>query len=134
MGVSHLNVPLLLLKKITGVIVENDFLNPFLLLEIHQKPERAPAMEVPSDLVEPLFQLVVMDKAGQRRWAITSLITLYKLNLLDAVQSQKLAEALWRKTDQFSLPDGTDFHKFAFLSLPHPKNVDPTYLFKILYQ
>jgi len=111
-------------------IIKNEFLNPFLLLEIDQKPECAPALEIQPGLVDHLFQQAASDNADQRRWAITSLVKLHKLQLLEDEQNKKLAEAIWRVTDQYGLPDGTDFYKFVFLSLPHPENVDPAQLFK----
>jgi len=111
-------------------IVKDEFLNPFLLLEINQKPECAPALEIQPELVDHLFRQAASDNADRRRWAITSLVVLHKLQLLEDEQNKKLAEAIWRVTDQYGLPDGTDFYKFAFLSLPHPENVDPAQLFK----
>jgi hypothetical protein len=71
-----------------------------------------------------------LDNLDRRRWAITSLVTLCKLQLLDDGQSQNLAGAIWRVTDQYGLPDGTDFYKFAFLRFPYPEAVDPARLFK----
>lgn len=113
-----------------NLIVKDEFLNPFLLLELNQKPECAPAMEIQPGLVDHLLQQAALDNADRRRWAISSLITLQKLQLLDDDQSKKLGEAIWHITDQYGLPDGTDFYKFAFLSLPHPEDVDPSQLFK----
>ena len=113
-----------------NLIVKDEFPNLFLLLEINQKPECAPALEIQAGLVDDLFRQAASDNVDRRRWAITSLVTLHKLQLLDDKQNKKLAEAIWRVTDQYGLPDGTDFYKFAFLSLPHPENVDPVQLFK----
>ena len=113
-----------------NLIVKDEFVNPFLLLEINQKPECAPALEIQPELVDYLFQQAASDNTDRRRWAITSLVKLYKLQLLDDKQNKRLAEAIWRITDQYGLPDGTDFYKFAFLTLPHPENVDPVQLFK----
>jgi hypothetical protein len=110
--------------------VKDEFLNPFLLLELNQKPECAPVLEVQPGLVDQLFRQAVLDNSDRRRWAITSLVTLHKLQLLDDGQSKNLAGAIWRVTDQYGLPDGTDFYKFAFLRFPHPEDVDPAQLFK----
>lgn len=107
-----------------------EFLNPFLLLELNQKPDCAPEMEIQPELVDHLFRQAALDNSDRRRWAITSLVTLHKLQLLDDSQSKNLAGAIWRVTDQHGLPDGTDFYKFAFLRLPHPEDVDPSHLFK----
>lgn len=110
--------------------VKDEFLNPFLLLELNQKPECAPVLEIQPGLVDHLFRQAALDNSDRRRWAITSLVTLHKLQLLDDGQSKNLAGAIWRVTDQYGLPNGTDFYKFAFLRLPHPGDVDPAQLFK----
>ena len=109
---------------------QNDFPNPFLSIELNQKPECAPAVEIQSELVDHLFRQANLDNSDRRRWAITSLVTLHNLQLLDDRQSQNLAEAIWCSTDESGLPDVTDFYKFAFLTLPYPEEVDPTQLFK----
>jgi len=113
-----------------NIHVKDEFLNPFLLLELNQKPECAPALEIQPGLVELLFQQAALDNSDRRRWAITSLVTLHNLRLLNDCQSKKLAGAIWRVTDHYDLPDGTDFYKFDFLRLPHPGDVDPAQLFK----
>lgn len=113
-----------------NLLVKDEFLNPFLLLELNQKPECVPAVEIQPGLVDHLFRQAALDNSDRRRWAITSLVTLHKLQLLDDSQSQKLAGAIWRVSDQYGLPDGTDFYKFAFLRFPHPEDIDPAQLFK----
>lgn len=114
-----------------NLIVKDEFPNPFLLLDINQKPKcSTQPLEIQSVLVDNLLQQAALDDPDRRRWAISSLVVLHELELLDAEQSKKLAEVLWRKTDQYCLPKDTDFHKFVFLSLPHPEDVDPSCLFK----
>jgi len=113
-----------------NLLVKDEFLNPFLLLELNQKPECAPTLEIQPGLVDHLFRQAALDNSDRRRWAITSLVTLHKLQLLDDGQSKNLAGAIWRVTDQYGLPDGTDFYKFAFLRFPHPEDIDPAQLFK----
>ena len=81
-------------------------------------------------LVDHLFRQAALDNSDRRRWAITSLVTLHKLQLLDDGQSKNLAGVIWHVTDQYGLPDGTDFYKFAFLRFPHPEDIDPAQLFK----
>ncbi|BFM39949.1 anti-phage defense-associated sirtuin Dsr2 [Synechocystis sp. LKSZ1] len=110
-------------------LVKNEFPNPFLLLKLNQKPECAPVLEIQPGLVDYLLKQATSDNLG-RRWAITSLVTLYNLQLLDDGQSRKLAGVIWCVTDQYGLPDGTDFYKFMFLRLPHPEGVNPVQLFK----
>lgn len=111
-------------------IVENEFLNPFLLLNLNKKPDCAPNLDIKPGKTEELFRQATSENTDQRPWAITTLVSLYKFELLDDVQSKKLGETIWRKTDQYGLPEDTNFYKFAFLSLPHPENADPVQLFK----
>ena len=113
-----------------NLLTNDDFPNPFRMLEVNQKPKCAPALEIEPGLVDDLFRQAALDNLDRRRWAITSLIILNKLQLLDDGQSQNLAGAIWRVTDQYGLPDGTDFDKSAFLRLPYPEAVDPAQLFK----
>lgn len=115
-----------------NLIVKDEFPNPFLLLDLNQKPKCSTLnLEIQPGLVDNLFQQAVLDNMDRRRWAISSLVTLHKLQLLDNDQSKKLAEVIWCKTDQYGLPDGTDFYKFVFLRFPHPEGVDPSHLFKL---
>lgn len=112
------------------LLVKDEFLNPFLLHEFDQKPECAPVVEIQPGLIDHLFRQSKLDHSDRRRWAITSLVKLYKLQLLDDVQSKNLAGAIWRVTDKYGLPDDTDFYKFVFLRFPYPEDVDPIHLFK----
>jgi hypothetical protein len=112
------------------LISKDDFLNPFQLLDLDKKPDGVPSLEIQPGLTDNLFQQDVLDDVDRRRWSIFSLVKLHKLELLDANQSRRLGEIIWRITDQYGLPDGTDFYKFAFLRLPHPDDVDPSQLFK----
>lgn len=114
-----------------SLIDKNEFPNPFLLLELNQKPEcSTPTLDIQPGLVEDLLEQAALDNVDRRRWAISSLAALHNLRLLDADQSKKLAEVTWRIADQHGLPDGTDFYRFAFLRLPHPKGIDPSHLLK----
>lgn len=110
--------------------INDDFPNPLLLLELNQKPECATDLNIQTELVNDLFRQAAMDDSDRRRWAIASLITLHKLQLIDDGQSKNLASAIWRITDQYGLPDSIDFYKFVFLRFPHPEAVDPARLFK----
>ncbi|NTV46527.1 MAG: SIR2 family protein, partial [Chlorobiales bacterium] len=110
---------------------KDEFQNPFLLLNINKKPAcSTPTLRIHTGFVDSLFQQATLDDADRRCWAISSLVTLYKLQLLDADQNKRLAAAIWWKTDEYGLPVGTDFYKFAFLRLPYPENVYPSDRFK----
>lgn len=114
-----------------NLLVKDEFLNPFLLLELNQKPECATDLVIQPALVDHLLQQAALDNSDRRRWAITSLVKLHNLQLLDDIQNKNLAGAIWCVTDDhYGLPDGTDFYKFAFLRFPHPDNVEVSQLFK----
>ncbi len=111
--------------------LKDEFLNPFLVREFNKKLEcSVPALAIQPRLIDELLQHAALDNPDRRRWSISSLATLYTLQLLDAEQNRKFAVAIWRKTDQYGLPSETDFHKFAFLRLPHPETSNPSELFK----
>lgn len=126
-------IPDLLKFKIqenSNLLVKNDFLNPFLLIELKKNPEHEPKLEISSGSVNQLLQQSASDNTDHRRWSLISLITLHKLQLLDDENNKELAEVLWLISDQYGLPDGTDYYKFAFLGLPHPEGICPAQLFK----
>lgn len=131
---QYKSVPTLLKIPFPGnlnLILKDDFLNPFLFLEINKKPESAPALKIQAEQIKNLIQQAKLDKSDRRRrWAITSLVKLHSLDFLDSEQSKSFASALWGMTDEFGMPDNTDFYKFTFLKLPYPKGVDPVKTFK----
>ncbi|WP_020207843.1 anti-phage defense-associated sirtuin Dsr2 [Gilvimarinus chinensis] len=111
-------------------IVRDEFINPFLLVDLKQKPGCVQAVEIRPEMVDHLFQQAALDNPDRRRWAITSLVTLHTLQLLDVDESEDLAEVIWSVTDGYGLPDETDFYKFALLRFPYPEGVNPVKRFK----
>ncbi len=111
-------------------IIKDVFPNPFLLLELDQKPTCATELKIQPEVIDQLFQQALLENQDLRRWAISSLVSLYKLELLDDKQIELFKGEFWRVTDNFGLLDGTDYYKFAFISLPHPEDIDPFQLFK----
>ena len=53
------------------------------------------------------------------------LIMLYQCGALTKKQQKQLADVLWEERDNTGFPSRTVFSRFAFLSFPHPKDVDP---------
>ena len=102
---------------------EQEYLNPFDFLDL------------PKDLIDEgtmsdtqldvFFDGASSDKPSVRRWAISTLDRLHSGGLLDHAASQRFCEALWSRVDEHGLPSGTNYYRFAFLSLPHPAEVDP---------
>lgn len=58
------------------------------------------------------------------------LLFLNKCGLLTSQQQKRLGETLWLKRDRNGFPADTIYYRFAFLSFPHPKDVDPNALIK----
>lgn len=58
------------------------------------------------------------------------LLFLYKCGALSEEQEQRLAGALWTNVDDKGFPRRTIFHRFAFLSFPHPADINPQELLK----
>lgn len=58
------------------------------------------------------------------------LLFLYKCGALSKRQEQKLASTLWSNVDDKGFPRRTIFNRFAFLSFPHPADVNPQELLK----
>lgn len=111
-------------------ISKNEFPNPFIFLNLDQKPKCAPILEIQFEIVDHLIQQASLDNSSRRDWAITSLMTLHELKLLNDDQEKNLGKSIWHKTDKFGLPSGTNFYKFNFLTLPHPDFINPNPLFK----
>lgn len=82
-----------------------------------------------SDVIDELFKRLgtseSVDKAIMYR-----LLFLDKCKALSEKQRDVLAEKLWSKRDDYGLPAGTFFRRFAFLYFPYPKDVDPQALLK----
>ena len=56
---------------------------------------------------------------------IYRLVILYQCGALSGKQQKQLTNILWKERDTTGFPSGTVFSRFAFLSFPHPKEVDP---------
>ncbi|OQW96726.1 MAG: hypothetical protein BWK74_07840 [Desulfobacteraceae bacterium A6] len=112
-------------------IVEDEFINPFYFLEIDK--ELASSWSRPCiDDNKLIYLLNEANSENQaiRKWSTFTLVRLHELNLLKKTWADKLGKTLWFQRDEFGFPAHTFFRKFAFLRLPHPKNIDPILLFK----
>lgn len=126
-------VPALLKIQYPGALnplMEREFINPFRFMDAIEKPEGVPPIQLQPEWIGNLLLQALAENPDERRWAITSLIALHRLKLLDKDQDKQLATVLWQKTDDSGLPDITDFYKSIFLALPHPDDIDPVQRFK----
>ena len=53
------------------------------------------------------------------------LIILYQCGALSIIQKKQLAIILWKERDATGFPNRTVFSRFAFLSFPYPKGINP---------
>ncbi len=110
--------------------VANDFFNPFHFLTIDKRPDGVSSLEIEPEMVEHLLHQVRFH-VPQSEWAMTSLIKLHELELLDSIQYEEFSGILWDGVDdRVALPRDRGFYKFIFLLLPHPEKVDPFVPFK----
>ncbi|MBF8276900.1 MAG: hypothetical protein HW390_1973 [Candidatus Brocadiaceae bacterium] len=114
-----------------GARMDREFLNPFSFLRIDK--EQTAHWNKPKIEEKQILSLLIQadsEIADIRKWAISTLYTLYQLNLLKRNSSVELGKVLWSQLDPFGFPDNTNCCKFDYLDLPHPDNVDPVLMFK----
>ena len=108
---------------------KDEFVNPFnsLLLDKRWIVEQP---VIPSHTIQALIYSAASTAALPREWALSTLGTLYDLDMLGSDDQSAMATVLWNELDRYGLPKGTGFRRFGFLSLPHPPGVDPVAAFK----
>lgn len=82
-----------------------------------------------SDVIAELLCRLGKDEKEDKA-ILYRLLLLHKCNALSNEQQKDLAEKLWSKKDTSGFPVGTIFYRFAFLSFPHPNEIDPCLLLK----
>lgn len=71
----------------------------------------------------------------ERNVAITRLVILWKNHLLNKIQENKFGKGLWKFVDDNGFPKvAAYYYYFAFLSLPHPKNINPNELLRKYFE
>lgn len=84
-------------------------------------------------IIEETISLLSNDDF-KRKIAITRLITLWQNHLLNKTQENKFSKALWKSVDKNGFPKDTAYYYFAFISFPHPKNINPEKLLRIYFE
>jgi len=110
-------------------VEDKEFLNPFAFLSIHEEW----VVEFPTIRRDRLSALIAESSSQEpstRRWAVTTLVTLHHLGMLEVGEEEQFAIALWRHLDDDGLPAETGYRRFSFLTLPHPPWADPASAFK----
>lgn len=96
-----------------------------------QKPEKLLASV--SSTVDMLLESFGKSR-NEDKVILYRLLFLYECGGLSENQQERLSELLWAKRDASGFPDGTLFNRFAFLSFPHPGDVDPQPLLKTYFR
>lgn len=115
--------------KNSSALVKLSLHSPFEYITINNKTVRK-SVEIHTDSVTKLLDNSKSKDAFQRKWAVTSLITLYNLSLLNEFQTNEMIKSLWSLTNNHKLPSETNYYEFAFLKFPSPVNENPIELFK----
>jgi len=105
----------------------NEYLEPFQFFTTSINSSRK-SIDVKSKINE-LFSLASISNS-KRKFALWRLYSLFKYKILNQQQINKFGNILWKQTAIYGFPIETDFYYFAFLVLPHPKNVNPIQLLK----
>ena len=106
------------------VIERREYPNPFDFLDL-SKDSKVNDATVHDMRLDVFFNSASSDNSAVRKWAVSTLGTLYQSGLLDQAASQQFGSALWSQLDKDRLPSGTNYYRFSFLSLPRPEGVDP---------
>ena len=107
---------------------EQEFLNPFYFIGLSSKLTSS-SPSIPETTLGVFFDKASSNDPAARKWAVTTLGTLYDLDLLDTVRSKQFGDLLWNQRGEDGMPSGTDYYRHTFLKLPHPVEIDPVTLF-----
>ncbi|EMG10185.1 hypothetical protein LEP1GSC151_0454 [Leptospira interrogans serovar Grippotyphosa str. LT2186] len=108
-----------------------DFANPLSYVDTEKKlPIDFDRPKLNDELIEDLFKSARLLKNGERSWVICTLLFLEENGLLTEKWREQLGVVLWKNVDSTGFPVDINYHKFAFLFLPSPKEINLEKLFK----
>ena len=116
-----LDLPIL---TVVNQLEELEYANPFDFLDLHEE-SLANQPAIPDAVLSVFLREAASDNPVTRRRAVTTLGRLHGGGLLDEAASRRFSEGLWSRVDDYGLPSSTNYYRYAFLSLPHPANIDP---------
>ncbi len=113
-------------------IYGEEFSHPLFLVHGCSKSIKGmPKPEIGRNVIENAFVLAEStDSVENRKWGIFTLAFLYNSGFLDDAYSRRFGDALWKERNEDGLPGNTMFRTFAFVTLPHPDDVDPEALMR----
>ena len=119
-----------ILSNLKG-LEKTEYVNPFELLSLERDSIAVSVQPtLTDDKLELLLEKASSDNADARKWVLSTLGKLHYLGLLGAEHTEQFAGALWGQLDEDGLPSDTNYNRHAFLTLPHPEDVEPIALFK----
>ena len=110
-------------------ITEINFPNPFKSLRINKHSwTNQNSAPIRKERISYLIGKAKSKNQKVRDWAVFSLVILHELNLLTKHQMNDLGKVVWIQRDNHGFPLHTSFHKFSWLNLPNPSEIDVTHL------
>ncbi|MYF52076.1 MAG: SIR2 family protein [Gammaproteobacteria bacterium] len=100
-----------------------EFTNPLLLVKLPEST-RGRALAVSTERVNELLDQFAQE-VQHRDWTATTLAWLHLRDKLNGPQSKRFGALLWDRVSDSEMPTVTGFHSFAFITLPHPTEIDP---------
>ena len=107
-----------------NAIEQREYPNPFDFVDLSKGRERDGGV-VRDMPLEAFFKGGASDSPAVRKWAVSTLGRLHEGGLLSRTESRRFGAVLWSRVDDDGLPAGTNYYRFAFLSLPCPVSVNP---------
>ncbi len=112
-----------------NVDVESEFINPVQFVSSTELKGYKESIQIDKNTIQNLFSVASSFDNKRRKWGCEILAKLYDVQLLSTSQINRFGKILWKKIES-DFPSDTDFYKFSFLFLPHPKDIHVDYLYK----
>ena len=94
-------------------IADQEFMNPFDFIDLSSNPT-GNSPEISETVFDAFFDKASSHDPAARKWAVTTLGTLYDLDLLDATRSRQFGDLLWSQTGEDGMPSHTNYYRHAF--------------------
>lgn len=120
------------IPKNLNAISKDEYKHPFALFQIPNISNfhSLGIDKVNEDIITSLINEANSNDLFNRSWAVTSLISLFKLDLIPDGYNEQVFSSIWSRLDRCNFPADTNYYKFAFLDLPHPVTIDVIDRFK----
>lgn len=112
-------------------IEQSEYVNPFLFLDLKKNWITVQPI-LSTEKIDLLFKNALSHNTHVRQWALVTLHKFHQWELLNDEYKKQFAYVLWDRDqlDTDGFPSNTNFHRFMFLELPCPKEIDRCELFR----